>query len=55
MYEQENNNRIPFLDALFISDYKKINTTVFRKNTHIGTLVDYSTNYLETRDSENIN
>ena len=33
-YEQENNNRLPFLDVLFISDYEKINTAVFRKETH---------------------
>ena len=33
-YEQENNNRLPFLDVLFIRDYQKINTTVFRKGTH---------------------
>ena len=34
-YEQENNNRFPFLDVLFIGNYKKINTTVFRKDTTI--------------------
>ena len=33
-YEQENNNRFPFLDVLFIRDHEKINTTVFRKDTH---------------------
>ena len=33
-YEQENNNRLPFLDVLFIRDHKKINTTVFRKDIH---------------------
>ena len=33
-YEQENNNRLPFLDILFIGDDEKINTTVFRKDTH---------------------
>ena len=33
-YERENNNRLPFLDVLFIRDYEKINTTVFRKDTH---------------------
>ena len=33
-YEQENNNRLTFLDVLFIRDYEKINTTVFRKGTH---------------------
>ena len=33
-YEQKNNNRLPFLDISFIRDYEKINTTVFRKNTH---------------------
>ena len=34
-YEQENNNRFPFLDVLFIGNYNKINTTVFRKDTTI--------------------
>ena len=29
-YEQN----MPFLDALFIRDYEKINTTVFRKDTY---------------------
>ena len=33
-YEQENNNRLTFLDVLFIRDCEKINTTVFRKDTH---------------------
>ena len=33
-YEQENNNRQPFLDVLFIRDDEKINTTVFRKDTY---------------------
>ena len=33
-YEQENNNRLPFLDVLFIRDDEKINTTVFRKDTY---------------------
>ena len=33
-YEQENNNRLLFLDVLFIRDYEKINATVFRKDTH---------------------
>ena len=33
-YEQENNNRLPFLDVLFIRDNEKINTTVFRKDTY---------------------
>ena len=32
-YEQETNNRLPFLDVLFIRDDDKINTTVFRKDT----------------------
>ena len=32
-YEQENNNRLPFLGVLFIRDYEKINATVFRKGT----------------------
>ena len=31
-YEQENNNRLPFLDVLFIRENEKINTTVFRKD-----------------------
>ena len=31
-YEQENNNRFPVLDVLFIMDDEKINTTVFRKD-----------------------
>ena len=30
-YEQENNNKLAFLDVLFIRDYEKINTTVFGK------------------------
>ena len=33
-YEQENNNKLAFLDVLFIRDYEKINTTVFWKDTH---------------------
>ena len=33
-YEQENNNKLPFLDVLFIRDDEKINTTVFRKDTY---------------------
>ena len=33
-YEQENNNRLPFLDVLFIRDDEKISTTVFRKDTY---------------------
>ena len=33
-YEQENNNRLPFLDALFIRDDEKINTTVFGKDAY---------------------
>ena len=33
-YEQENNNRLSFLDVLFIRDHEKINTTVFRKDIH---------------------
>ena len=32
-YEQENNNRLPFLDILFIRDDEIINATVFRKDT----------------------
>ena len=31
-YEQENNNRFPVLDVIFIMDDEKINTTVFRKD-----------------------
>ena len=33
-YKQENNNRLSFLNILFIRDYEKINTGVFRKETH---------------------
>lgn len=33
-YGQENNNRLPFLDVLFIGDHEKIITIVFRKDTH---------------------
>ena len=33
-YEQENNDRLPFLNVLFIRDHEKINTTVFRKDIH---------------------
>ena len=33
-YEQENNNRLPFLDVLFIRDDEEINITVFRKDTY---------------------
>ena len=33
-YEQENNNRLPFLDILFIGDDEKINTTAFRKDAY---------------------
>ena len=33
-YEQE--NWLPFLDVLFIRDYEKINSTVFRKDTRNG-------------------
>ena len=31
-YEQENNNRFPVLDVLFIMADEKINTTAFRKD-----------------------
>ena len=31
-YEQENNNRLPFLNILFIRDHEKVNTIVFRKD-----------------------
>ena len=33
-YEQENNNRLLFRDVLFIRDDKKINSTLFREDTH---------------------
>ena len=33
-YEQENNNRLPLLDVLFIRGYEKINTTVFWEDVH---------------------
>ena len=33
-YEQENNNRLSFLDVLFIRYNEKINTTVLRKDTY---------------------
>ena len=33
-HEQENNNRLPFLDVLSIKDDEKINNTVFRKDTY---------------------
>ena len=33
-YEQENNNKLSFLDVLFIRDSEKTNTTVFRKDTY---------------------
>ena len=33
-HEQENNNRLPFLDVLSIRDDEKINSTVFRKDTY---------------------
>ena len=33
-YEQENYNRLPFLNVLFIRDHEKINTTIFRKDTY---------------------
>ena len=33
-YKQENNNRLSFLNILFIRDYEKINTAVFKKETH---------------------
>ena len=32
--EKENNNKWLFLDVFFIRDYEKINTTIFRKDTH---------------------
>ena len=53
-YEQENNNRLPFLDVLFIRDDDKINTTVFRKDT-LFTMEFTFTNQLETRDTKIIN
>ena len=33
-YEEEQNNTLPFLDVLFIRDGKKLNVTVYRKDTH---------------------
>ena len=33
-YEEEHNNTLPFLDVLLIGDSEKLNTTVYRKNTH---------------------
>ena len=33
-HEQWINNRLPFLDVLFTRDHEKINTTVFKKDTH---------------------
>ena len=33
-YEPQNKNRLPFLDVLLIRDHDKINTTVFRRDTH---------------------
>ena len=33
-YEEEQNNTLPFLDVLFIRDGEKLNTTVYRKDTH---------------------
>ena len=33
-YEKESNNRLLFVDVLFIMHHEKINTTVFRKDTH---------------------
>ena len=33
-YEQEKNNRLPFLDVLFIREDEKIHVTVFRKDTY---------------------
>ena len=34
IYEQENNNRFPFLDVLFIRDHEKINTPPSLGKTH---------------------
>ena len=33
-YEEEQNNTLPFLDVLFIRGSEKLNTTVYRKDTH---------------------
>ena len=33
-YNEEQNNTLPFLDVLFIRDGEKLNTTVYRKDTH---------------------
>ena len=33
-YEEEQNNTLPFLDVLFIRDGEKLNTAVYRKDTH---------------------
>ena len=35
-YEQEKYNSLPFLGGLLIRDCKKVNTTVYRKDTHNG-------------------
>ena len=40
-YEQENNNRLPFLDVLFIRDDEKINTTVFRNDMYNDLHLDW--------------
>ena len=34
IYGEEKNNTLPFLDVLFIRDGEKLNTTVYRKDTH---------------------
>ena len=33
-YEEERNNRLPFLNVLFMRDHEKINIIIFRKDTH---------------------
>ena len=34
VYEEKQNTTLPFLDVLFIRDGEKLNTTVYRKDTH---------------------
>ena len=41
-YEEEQNNTLPILDVLFIRDGEKLNTTVYRKDTHNGLYLQWN-------------
>ena len=47
IYEQENNNRFPFLDVLFIRDHEKINTPPSLGKTHTMIFIYIGSHFLQ--------